>query len=67
IILCDPDRVEASNINRQLVALNSTRGELKAEVMGRRLRDINPGLQLEEYPFSYSEESSAEILDEEIH
>ena len=67
IILCDPDRVEASNINRQLVALNSTRGELKTEVMSQRLRDINPGLQLKEYPFSYTGESSAEILSEEIH
>ncbi|MDD3878952.1 MAG: tRNA threonylcarbamoyladenosine dehydratase [Syntrophomonas sp.] len=67
IILCDPDRVEASNINRQLAALNSTLGELKTEVIGARLRDINPLLQLSKYPNRYCEESSTEILGQEIH
>lgn len=42
ITLIDQDTVGESNINRQLCALHSTIGMPKAEVMARRLRDINP-------------------------
>ncbi|WPL17746.1 Molybdopterin-synthase adenylyltransferase [Thiorhodovibrio winogradskyi] len=42
LTLVDPDRVEASNLNRQLIALHSTLGQPKVEVMVARLRDINP-------------------------
>lgn len=35
-----------SNINRQLVALHSTIGRLKADILAERLRDIAPDLQL---------------------
>jgi len=44
--IADADAVSESNINRQLPALHSTVGEPKAEVMARRLLDINPGLRL---------------------
>ena len=44
--IIDADRVNESNINRQLPALHSTLGMPKAEVMARRLRDINPQLEL---------------------
>jgi tRNA A37 threonylcarbamoyladenosine dehydratase len=40
--LVDHDVVSGSNMNRQLVALNSTVGVLKADVMAERIRDINP-------------------------
>lgn len=42
LILIDADVVVASNINRQLPALNSTLGHAKTEVMRQRLLDINP-------------------------
>ena len=42
ITLVDGDVVAESNINRQIVALSSTVGENKAEVMAERIRDINP-------------------------
>lgn len=42
ITIVDHDVVSASNINRQLVALNSTVGELKVDVMAKRIYDINP-------------------------
>lgn len=40
--LVDHDKVSITNINRQMVALHSTIGELKVEVMKRRILDINP-------------------------
>ena len=42
LTLVDMDAVAVSNINRQLPALLSTVGRLKAEVMAERIRDINP-------------------------
>lgn len=44
--LVDHDVVSASNLNRQLVALNSTVGKLKVEVMAERIADINPQCEL---------------------
>ncbi|HPA69549.1 MAG TPA: tRNA threonylcarbamoyladenosine dehydratase [Bacteroidales bacterium] len=44
--IIDGDVVTAANRNRQLPALISTTGRKKADVMGERLLDINPGLQL---------------------
>lgn len=42
IDLIDNDTVSVSNINRQIIALNSTVGKLKTEVMRERILDINP-------------------------
>ena len=42
ITLVDSDAVEPSNINRQIVALTSTMGERKVDVMQARIKDINP-------------------------
>lgn len=36
-----------SNINRQLIALHSTIGTPKANILAERLRDINPGIELD--------------------
>ncbi len=44
--IIDGDTVNPSNRNRQLPALCSTNGQLKAEVMEQRLLDINPDIQL---------------------
>lgn len=46
LILIDGDVVEESNINRQLVALHSTIGLNKTDVMGGRVLDINPEINL---------------------
>lgn len=45
--IVDGDTVDLSNGNRQIPALHSTAGKLKAEVMAGRMRDINPELELE--------------------
>lgn len=44
--LADADVVGLTNINRQLLALHSTIGRPKAEVLAERLRDINPEIEL---------------------
>ena len=46
LTLVDADEVAPSNINRQLPALLSTMGQLKAEVVAARIRDINPKCKL---------------------
>ena len=44
--IADADKVSESNINRQLVALHSTIGREKCDILAERLKDINPNLQL---------------------
>ena len=44
--IADADKVSESNINRQLVALHSTIGREKCDILAERLRDINPTLEL---------------------
>lgn len=44
--IADADKVSETNINRQLVALHSTIGREKCEILAERLKDINPELQL---------------------
>ena len=45
--IVDGDVVNITNRNRQLLALSSTQGRPKAEVMAERIRDINPDIELE--------------------
>ena len=45
--IADADTVSESNINRQLIALHSTIGMDKSELMAQRLRDINPEIELQ--------------------
>lgn len=46
MIIADGDVVDITNINRQLPALHSTVGQHKVELVGDRLMDINPNLEL---------------------
>lgn len=51
--LIDSDTVSVSNINRQIIALHSTVGRLKVEVMAERIRDINPDCRVRTFPLFY--------------
>lgn len=44
--LIDPDVIEITNLNRQLHTLSTTCGQYKAEILGQRLLQINPHLNL---------------------
>lgn len=59
LTMVDPDKVNASNINRQLPATHFTIGELKVEVLKKRLLEINPDAHIEALAQIYTEESSA--------
>lgn len=63
MLLLDSDCVGITNINRQLVALHSTIGQPKVEVLSRRLLDINPELELETIDSYLNEANVAELLD----
>lgn len=58
ITIIDRDVVAVSNINRQLPATVSAVGEPKVEVLGRRLLDINPQLDLTMISDFYSPENA---------
>lgn len=57
----DNDVVSPSNLNRQLVALHSTLGQYKAEVMARRAADINPDCQVRAVPMFYLPENADQV------
>lgn len=59
LTIVDPDRVNISNMNRQLPATLSTIGELKVEVLKKRLLDINPNAEIEAIAQIYTEETAA--------
>ncbi len=46
LTLIDFDTVSESNINRQIIALNSTIGQKKTSLFEKRLKDINPNIKL---------------------
>ena len=59
----DADTVNGTNINRQLVALHSTVGRPKAEVLAERLRDINPEIDLSVVNRYIRDEETYALLD----
>lgn len=61
ITLVDSDTVSITNINRQIIALNSTLGKNKTAVMKERILDINPEAQVFEMPFFFDEKTRDEI------
>ncbi len=63
--IIDSDSVSVSNINRQLIALHTTIGLDKTEVMAERLKAINPSLDLTIKKEFVNEDNIAQILDAE--
>ena len=47
--LVDPDQISLSNLNRQIIALHSTIGSYKVDVMKERALDINPQIRVNTY------------------
>ena len=58
IDLIDHDTVSLTNINRQIIALHSTIGRYKCDVMKDRILDINPSCQVTVYNTFYTKENA---------
>lgn len=66
LTLVDHDVVSASNLNRQLVALQSTIDTPKAEVMTNRIKDINPDCQVNIIAEFLTPDSIPDILNQDF-
>jgi tRNA A37 threonylcarbamoyladenosine dehydratase len=64
--LIDFDRVDASNINRQLLALTSTIGREKAVLAKERVGDINPDCEITVKSAFVNAESLEDLLEEDV-
>jgi len=62
LLLVDFDLISETNINRQLLALHSTIGRQKTEVMKERIADINPACEVEIYSGFCNQDSRGELL-----
>ncbi len=56
--IVDSDAVSVSNINRQLIALDSTVGRLKTDVAKERVHDIDPTIVVNAYPLFFLPENA---------
>lgn len=61
LMLVDNDTVAKSNINRQIIALHSTVGKYKTDVMQDRILDINPDCIVETSNVFYTEKSDVAL------
>lgn len=61
IDIVDPDSVAKSNINRQIIALDSTVGRKKAEVITERIHAINPAVSVRAFDIFYLPENADTI------
>ena len=55
--IVDNDTVSRSNINRQIIALQSTVGRLKVDVMRERMLDINPNMKVNTFNTFFTEDN----------
>jgi tRNA A37 threonylcarbamoyladenosine dehydratase len=67
ITVVDDDVVTESNLNRQIIALNSTLGLKKVDVIKTRLQDINPQLKINAVYRRFEEGTQNEFLLEEYN
>ena len=62
LTLVDHDVISRSNCNRQLIALQSTVGQYKAQVMAQRVLDINPDCRVHPVTRLYTEADKADFF-----
>ncbi len=62
LILIDNDKIDITNINRQIIALHSTIGQDKVTVAKNRILDINPNANVITYKIFYSKDSDQNII-----
>lgn len=61
IDIIDSDKVDITNLNRQIFATRSTVGEYKVEVAKKRILDINPDININMYPLFFDVKTIDEL------
>ena len=61
ITVLDSDRVVKSNLNRQIIATESSLGMLKVDAIKQRIIDINPLCEVKTLPIFYDESTAEEL------
>jgi len=62
IVIVDPDRVEASNLQRQVLYTTADQGLPKAEAAAKRLRALNPLIAVEARAVRFSRDNALELV-----
>ena len=65
-ILVDYDKIDETNINRQLIATVKTIGKCKVDLMKERILEINPDANVEVYKEFYMADSKTDIITEDL-
>ena len=65
-ILVDYDKIDESNINRQLIATTNTIGKYKVDLMKERILEINPDANVETYKEFYMADSEIDIITKDL-
>jgi len=60
--IADSDTVDLTNLQRQILHSTESLGQPKTESAGRRLRNLNPEIEVEMYPTKLSSENTLQIL-----
>lgn len=66
LILVDKDKVESSNINRQLLATMETIDQVKVAVMKKRIQTLNPECKVDMYDCFYDCSMDEKIFSQKI-
>ena len=65
-VLIDYDKIDKSNINRQLIATTNTIGRYKADLMKERILEINPDANVEVHREFYMADSKTGIITDDL-
>ena len=65
-VLVDFDKIDESNINRQLIATEKTVGRYKVDLMKERILEINPEANVEIYKEFYMADSENDIITDDL-
>lgn len=65
ITIVDYDRIDITNINRQIIAFHSTIGKKKVDVLLERIKDINPACQVKTYDLFLDSSNIQFIFDDD--
>jgi tRNA A37 threonylcarbamoyladenosine dehydratase len=66
LILVDKDKIESSNINRQLLATTETIDQVKVIVMKKRIQTLNPECRVDMYDCFYDCSMDEKIFSQKI-